>query len=515
MKKYQDNVWQGSGFFHRLVMPMLLLLTALAAGCGGSADTTNGTGRINAVTIKLNTPADITDVSDDVSYDNNIHGLITGKTLKRWKDNWLANRPAGITGKLVILEVSTGESGYAYIAPPTGSLNVFSYLAAGSEWVMTRNNGVISTPSLVLDGPSTDAELNKYGIDPVNDMIVIAQGTANSGNVMSQGRAWLALHYWGVDAKHLAILNGGNKWQFDSGAMTAADFATAGATPPSLPAGTYSVKNLPNDNTSLVATVGDMLAVVPATDVSMKGSGVFLWDARTISQYSAGQRLELNDSATACPVGATYCVPVVPPYDYMTSFQNNGSRQGHPNGALDLNFINLLDKTKGMSFKPKAQLASYMNGEVDSNGYSVMNGSYNPVGAGNAYQPGDTVITYCETSYRAMITGIASGVILGHPTRIYDGAMIEWNSLSNLPENTGNNIYINILPSDSPWRTDVKSFFRAAASSAVVATRRIIDPYAPNSNAIIAADQAYKTPSASNTGSSTGGGAAPTNPCGG
>jgi len=155
-----------------------------------------------------------------------------------------------------------------------------------------------------------------------------------------------------------------------------------------------------------------------------------------------------------------------------------------------------------------------MNGEVDSNGYSVVNGSYNPVGAGNAYQPGDTVITYCETSYRAMITGIASGVILGHPTRIYDGAMIEWNSLSNLPENTGNNIYINILPSDSPWRTDVKSFFRAASSPSLVATRRIIDPYAANSNVLIAADRAYKTPSASNT-SSTGGGAAPANPCGG
>lgn len=510
MKKYQDNDGQGRGFLHRCVMPMLLLLTALVAGCGGSADTTNGTGSTSAVSIKHNSPADITNVSD-ADYNNNVSGLITGATLKRWKDDWLNQRPAGITGKLVILEVTTGETGYAYIAPPAGSLNVFSYLAASAEWVMTRSNGVISTPSLVLDGPSIDVELNRYGIDPANDMIVIAQGTAatSGGNVMSQGRAWLALHYWGVDAKHLAVLNGGNKWQFDSGAMIAADFSATAATPPSLPAGTYSVKNLPNDNTSLIATVGDMLAVVPATDVSMKGSGVFLWDARTISQYSAGQKLELNDTGSGCGTAA-YCDPVVPPYDYMTSFQNNGSRQGHPNGALDLNFINLLDKTKGMSFKPKAQLASYMNGEVDSNGYSVVNGSYNPVGAGNAYQPGDTVITYCETSFRAMITGIASGVILGHPTRIYDGAMIEWNSLSNLPDATGN----NILPANSPWRTDVKSFFRPASSAALVATRQITNAYAPNSNVLIAADRAYKTPAASNT-SSTGGGAAPANPCGG
>jgi len=526
MKKYQDNVWQGSGFFHRLVMPMLLLLTALAAGCGGSADTTNGTGSTSAVSIKINSPADITDVTTADDYSTNVHGMITGATLKLWKGNWLANRPAGITGKLVILEVAIGETGYAYIAPPAGSLNVFSYLANGAEWLMTRSNGVISTPSLVLDGPSIDAELNKYGIDPVNDMIVIAQGTASSGNVMSQGRAWLALHYWGVDAKHLAILNGSNQWQVTSGAMTTADFATAGATPPSLPAGTYSVKNLPNDNTSLIATVGDMLAVVPATDVSMKGSGVFLWDARTTTEYSAGYMRELNDGATVCPAGVAYCA-AASGYPYMSSFKNNGSRQGHPNGALDLNFINLLDNCNtvptpggGCSYKTKTQLASYMNGEADAaapagNGMhhgNMVNGVYTDtlVGAGNAYQPGDTVITYCETSLRAMITGIASGVILGHPTRIYDGAMIEWNSLSNLPDATGN----NILPANSPWRTDVKSFFMAAASSAVVATRQIINPYAPNSNVLIAADRAYKTPSASNT-SSSGGGAAPANPCGG
>lgn len=521
MSTNQCNNLKSSWYVRRCIAPMLLV--ALMAGCSGGEDKTNGSALVSPLT--LNSPADITDVSAD-NYDNNISGLITGVTLKRWKDDWINQRPAGITGKLVILEVSTGEQvpvvpattpatttctgGYCYIAPPVGSLNVVSYLAASAEWVMTRSNGVISTPSLVLDGPSIDAELNKYGIDPVNDMIVIAQGTASSSNVMNQGRAWLALHYWGVDAKHLAILNGGNKWQFDSGVMTAADFATAGATPPSLPAGTYSVKKLPNDNTSLIATVGDMLAVVPTTDISKKGSGVFLWDARTITQYSAGQKREKQDGTgtSVCATGA-YCDPATG-YDYMTSFQNNGSRQGHPNGATDLNFINLLDATKGYSYKPKAQLVSYMNGEVGASGFGMVDGSYNLVGAGNAYQPGDTVITYCETSYRAMITGIASGVILGHPTRIYDGAMIEWNSLSNLSDATGN----SILPSDSSWRTDVKSFFRAASNTLKVATRYITNAYAPNSNVLIAEDRAYKTPAAINT-SRPGGGAAPANPCGG
>jgi thiosulfate/3-mercaptopyruvate sulfurtransferase len=485
-----------------------LSVVALIAGCGGGSDTTNGTGRVNAVSIALNSAADMTSVSAD-DYNANVSGLITGATLKRWKDDWLNQRPPGITGKLVILEVTAGETGYAYFKSvgTTTANNVFVYLAASAEWVMTRSNGVISTPSLVLDGPSIDAELKKYNIDPLHDMIVVAQGTASTSNVMSQGRAWLALHYWGIPASHLAVLNGGNKWQFDSGAMTAADFSATAATPPDN--GTYSVKDVPFDNTALIATVGDMLAIVPSTDRSMKGSGSFIWDARTITQYSAGQMREGNDGSSAGCGTAAYCA-AAPTYDFMGSFQNSGSRQGHPYGALDLNFSNLLDATQGYSYKPKAALAAYLNGEADASGYGMVNGAYQLVGAGNAYQPGDTIYVYCETTFRAMITGMASAVILGHPTRFYDGAMIEWNSLSNLPDATGN----KILPADSPWRTDLHSFFRAASSPTQVAQRQIVNPYAPNANALIAADKAYKLPNASSTSAGSGG-AAPANPCGG
>lgn len=515
MENYQDNDRQGKLFSRRCAAPMLLMLVALVAGCGSGSEDRNNGSIITAVAIRSNSPADITNVSAD-DYNNNVNGLITGKTLKRWKDDWLNQRPAGITGKLVILQVTAGETvstgtppaitgQYSYFQ--SNNLNVFTYLAASAEWVKTRSNGVISTPSIVLDGPGIDAQLKKYDIDPLNDMIVVAQGAASSGNVMSQGRAWLALQYWGVDPKHLAILNGGNKWQFDSGAMTAADFVAAGATPTN--EGLKSVKSILVDNTSLLATLGDLMAILPSTDTNVKNDGVFIWDARTITQYSAGQKRELNDGAASGCGTAAYC-DASPTYDYMASFQNNGSRQGHPFGALDLNFVNMLDSTKGFSFKSKAELASYMNGEADSKGYGMVDGSYNLVGAGNAYQPGDVVYVYCETTFRAMITGMASSVILGRPTRFYDGAMIEWNSLSNLPDATGN----NILPADSPWRTDVKSFFRPASSAVKVALRKIIDPYATNSNSIIAEDKAYKTPSASNT-SRDGGGAAPANPCGG
>ncbi|MHB8166280.1 MAG: hypothetical protein ACYDDT_05850, partial [Sulfuricella sp.] len=133
MKKYQDNDRQGSRFLRRCAMPMLLLLGALVAGCGGGGDTTNGTGKINAVPIKLNSPADLTSVSAS-DYNANVNGLITGATLKRWKDDWLNQRPAGITGKLVILQVTPGETGYEYFQSTNSQANnltnVFTYLAA-------------------------------------------------------------------------------------------------------------------------------------------------------------------------------------------------------------------------------------------------------------------------------------------------------------------------------------------------------------------------------------------------
>ena len=108
-----------------------------------------------------------------------------------------------------------------------------------------------------------------------------------------------------------------------------------------------------------------------------------------------------------------------------------------------------------------------------------------------------------------MITGIASAVVMGYPTRFYDGAMVEWNSLSHLPDATGT----PILPADSPWRTDLRSFFRQASSAASVATRTIINPYATHANQIILEGQSYKQ--GSGAGGSGGGTLNPTNPCGG
>lgn len=484
----------------------LLLAGVLLAGCGGE-DTTIGVSTPpdgDSVRVYANSPAQIAQVSAD-DYSANVNGLITGETLKRWKDDWLNERPDGITGKLVILQVSAGPAGppAAQYIKPDGA-NVFTYLSPGSEWTQVRTNGVIETVQMVIEGELMDAQLRKYGIDPHNDMIVVAMGAGSNGNAMGQGRVWYALRYWGVEAKNLAVLNGGNQWLVTS-SMSVDDFQATASTPPYN--GTVSVKSLPADNTQLQATVQDMLAVVPSSDTNVLNDGIFIWDARGMNQYSAGEKLELGQSGCA----AAYCDPPGG-FDYMTTFQNGGSRQGHPWGTLQLQYTHMLDSTQGYAYKPKAELAAYLAGEVDANGLGFVDATYQPVGAGNAYQEGDTIYAYCETTFRAMITGVVSAVVLGKPTRFYDGAMVEWHSLTYGLDSDGN----YILPINSPWRTDVVSFFRPASDPALVTPRTITDPYAGSANAIVEADRAYKIGSTSSGSTGGGGGGGlPSNPCGG
>ena len=102
-------------------------------GCGGERSDANKTG------IQVNTPAQITNVSKD-NYDDNVNGLITHKTLKGWLDNWDANKPKGINGKLVIIQQTDGETGKEFIKP--NNKNVFTYTDSG--WLEPRNNGLMN-----------------------------------------------------------------------------------------------------------------------------------------------------------------------------------------------------------------------------------------------------------------------------------------------------------------------------------------------------------------------------------
>jgi hypothetical protein len=74
----------------------LAALGLALAGCTGSEDT-------SSTQVQVNTPLQIAQESAD-DYNDNVNGLITGKTLSRWLSDWENERPAGVTGRLIILQ---------------------------------------------------------------------------------------------------------------------------------------------------------------------------------------------------------------------------------------------------------------------------------------------------------------------------------------------------------------------------------------------------------------------------
>jgi len=547
----------------RVAMSLVAAMLLTLSGCLSGPNATSG----SASGIVVHTAAQIAQVQTSAAdYNTNVNGLITGQTLMHWIDNWPANRPPGITGRLIILQTgfasctaytAAGACQTAYTLPASANdgvgfagleyaahdnKNIFTYSVGDSEWVMARSDGVITTTSMVLDGPSMDAFLKKYNIDPTRDMIVFVMGQGSPGADMLIGRGWYMFRYWGASHTHLAILDGGigntlnatgGYATFTSGAHTAGTgyFSATSDTPPY--SGIVSVRAIPVDNTDLQASLEEMLNV--ARGVYTPPGGAFIWDARSPNEFNG-----VSDQTT----GQTSCVTAAGGPCYVAF-------EGHIHGAVNLNFINLLwgndfYNGPGSSADPYANNSFGNQNSYDTsagtplpgdlNGDGVVNGkdaSYgyldqawlqklitDPLGTTETppngvtvhaigYVPGELIYTHCRTTYRAMITGIAAGVVLGYPVKFYDAAWVEWGELGFAQNMSG----AYNLPADSPWRTDVATDDLTYNSPSVVEVPPAISPYAATGNAIISADKAYKTGSGGGP-SSSGGGTPPANPCG-
>ncbi len=542
----------------RAAMSVIVSMLLMTGGCSGGHDTTNG-----GTGIVVHTAAQIAEVQTSAAdYNANTNGLITGQTLMNWINNWTANRPAGITGHLIILQTGGAactaytaagpcQAGYGLPAASNGGIgfagmeyaahdnkNIFTYDVGGSQWVMARSDGVIKTISMVLDGPSMDAFLKEYNIDPTQDMIVFAMGQASPVADMLIGRGWYMFRYWGVSHTHLAVLDGGidnaldaagGYATFTGGVHTAGTgyFSSLPSTPPN--SGSVSVRDIPVDNTALQASLGEMLKVALGTYTPP--GGAFIWDARSPAEYNGVQEQT---------TGQTNCVTASGGPCYVAF-------EGHIRGAVDLNFIDLLygnDYYNG----PGAASDPYANNSFgnhnsvsavpgDLNGDGVVNGKdasegyldkawlqklvTDPRGsvetppngvtvAAIGYVPGETIYTHCRTTYRAMITGIAGGLVLGYPVKFYDAAWVEWGELGYAQNMSG----AYNMPADSPWRTDVATDSLNYNPPSVVEVPPTISAYSTTGNAIIDADKAYKTGATGSASSSSGGGSAPANPCG-
>ena len=390
---------------------------------GGAGDAGAGGGTTELAT---SSPAELVDESA-TDYANNEHGLITGARLTSWVEGWSAHRPAGVSGRLVVLQVvPNAATSKAHVAENENG--VVSYLVPQSELLQVRDNGLSQIEAEIPGGAATDALLKKYGIDVTRDFVVLtfeqlpAEGstpaTANS-IVQSVGRAWFTLRYWGYPRERVAILNGSVNWNAANHGLPLS--ASAAIVPPN--DGTTSVRDLRVDNTQLVIPLGELLT-------TLKG-GAGSWPLAKLRVVDARGGAEALGLLKSTSTGKTDC----------PSYTNTGTNtrcsppfEGRIKGAKSVPWPNFLESAAdGFRFLDKADAKA---------AFDTLSG----------YQAGDLTIQYCRTNMRSMVTGIVAAVVLGYPTRFYDTSFIEWSHLAY-----GSTPKQRVLPENSPFRTDLPS----------------------------------------------------------
>ncbi len=398
--------------------------------------------------VKVATASDLSVESAD-NYDDNQFGLISATTLNNWVSDWANNKPAGITGNLVIYQANkVGATSTKSLILPKAGVKVFLAVnaydtpsAAIYSWKTfreTRNNGLITIPggtvttngNGLISGANIDRWFKYYDVDPTKDLIVFASG--NGDNYGAIGHQHYSLKYWGVDQKHLAILNGTIKGQFDE-----ANLGDDADQSPQTDDGTFSVKQLKNvDNRILTLSIEDTIEVVKNNghhSVAGLSSNVLISDNRTANsnnditvytstagwqEYDGGE----NTTGTTKTSGGAIAF------------------EGHLKGAVFVPHYNLVDRTSLDSSFPYAGSSTAFNtlkfkSKADVKDiWDTYGTTEGPNAGATSYQAGQTVLQYCRTNTRTQTSGISTLLILGRPSVFLEDGWSIWGLLAgNFP----------------------------------------------------------------------------------
>lgn len=453
----------------------LIVSAMLLAGCNSSSSSSSDPEPQPdpQPTVKVQTPADLTNVSAE-NVDDNQSGLVSANTVYNWVNDWENNRPEHITGRLVIIQVGTamsGESPYKYIKHNGDSVMTFD--SSCCNFSETRNDGVSNVPSSLPPGALMDENLKLLGVNPNEDMILFVSATGGSG-IMQATRRWYTMAYWGIPPQNLAVMNGSAINQFNptinANINELSDIFVATAdTPPN--DGTTSIKDVLYDATSIVASMGDMMAVVTSDAPHL------VVDARSENEYNGLVALKQSktEEKTCGDDGKQQC---------YTAFE------GHIKGAANVDYVTLYN-------------ADDQSVDVNGDGkVDTLDASYTfkdrtdleNIYASAGYQEGDTLYTYCRTGTRASINTFVQMQILGYPTAMYDGSWIQWGKMADATDKNGE----TLLAPESRWRVDVEAHSGAIAYNPDYLNVQQINGLnadADSTQSIVDADKAYKQPS--------------------
>lgn len=378
------------------------------------------------------TPAELAERSAAL-YQDNESGWVLPSTVNRWLADWQTERPSGIEGNLVVLQLGAAEVPLPFSRSGDG---VRTYLANDlTELVQERSNGLVAIGVSPGRGLRVDAYLRRYRIDPARDLVLLASGTGEAAHLPTLAKAWLALRYWGFSHEQLAILSGGVAEGVGESAR-----AVSGLTVPV--DGTARVPSLGRDHFSLLTNLGEV------REASLDGEPIL--DVRSVEEFD-GEELSASAVDTTCLLGAPHCTAVY---------------AGRVPGAVHLALEELLAEDG-------ARLASLA--AIDA------------ALADSGIETARDVVVYDGDGSKSAVAAFVLLGVAGVPARWYAGSFAEWGSLeASHPDEA-----LWSLPSGSPWRTDASVTIDVWATVDAAIRPLVLDPDAPDTDRIVAEDRDY------------------------
>ncbi|MGB5963964.1 MAG: rhodanese-like domain-containing protein [Sulfurimonadaceae bacterium] len=454
-----------------------LVASAITATALFSAETTaNQHKHMFSESVKVLTVSDLTNRSND-DYALNNYGVVSAEKAAAWITDWKHNRPAGISGKLFVMQVGDiyGDA-HNYIKHNDVDTFTFDRTAGCTTSGDFRNDGVSNVPKPVFSGQQMDDAFMAYNIDPKHDMFLLVLAEGDSAYYAGSVRMWYTLAYWGVPQENIAVMNGQASHVLNPeintnlqslGINSKDDIFVANQSVPPMN-GTHSISEIKRDGTILQATTGDMMELVAGG-----AENATIIDARSEAEYFGSKKAKTE--FTVCGAdGASQC---------YTAFD------GHIKGAQNIYYTDVVNTKDGSS---------------DINGDGVIDGKdatysfkdiyeIESIFADAGYSEGQTAYIYCRTGTKASLLTFTSAAVLGYPTRMYDGSWIQWGKLADAIDTNGN----QLLPSDSTWRVDTADYSESITYNTDSAK---VSPHAQGSlhlensstNAIINEDKVFK-----------------------
>jgi len=439
---------------------------------------------------------------DQRSYRKNESGLVNADVAAKWINDWEANKPAGVNGRLFIMQVGLLPGATPFIKHDDVNVYTFDRTAGCTTTGDVRNDGISDIPMPIFAGGMTgmDGAFWAYDINPNEDMLLVVVASDEPKNMALATRFLWTMNYWGMKSDHVSIMNGTAMYMFDpelnpkikrAGVTSKASMFTAmGSEYLMAPGGRLdfgdmeagrmpaerqnfeSIKTLPTQpNFSLFASMEDMMNVVDAG----KRRDVII-DGRSENEYNAN--IEFKRSKTESKeCGLNH------------DQQCYSAIEGHIKGAVNLEYrgvINTQDFVKDLNG----------DGKIDERDASMtflskreLKRTFRKLGV----RKNSDIYTYCRTGTRASLITFASFEILDYKTHMYDGSWIQWSKLADATDTYGD----QMIPEDSRWRTDVARYtenIRYNDAIDVGPASATLNAYAPegSGNAIVTEDETYR-----------------------